>query len=299
MRVHLIIIGIFFWSYGAAQSEYQDSPISHFFIENSNDFDKVKLSLTANSGICHIQPARNENIVNLISNNEKNLQETNINTHINQRIQYINFNFKNKKKESIGKVLSSKLFNSFDKDNEKWKIYLSRQKPLDLELKYTVGNATVDLSGLPVEKLKINTGNADVDIGYYSDVYNPVEMDTFYVEVDFGSLSVSHINYSNARSIIADVGFGSLKLDFSDPCKKISKVKATVGAGKLEVIIPRHDVPMIIQLNDSPLCHVNLPDTFIKKDKKTFVNQAYQDNPDREALSFDVEVAMGNIDFHP
>ena len=162
-----------------------------------------------------------------------------------------------------------------------------------LNLNCVVGNAKIDLSGLPVEKLKINSGNADVHIGYFSNTYNPMIMDSLLVKVDLGSLTIDELNLSKARQIVADVGLGSLSMDFSD---RNVIVKASVGAGKLQITIPENDYPILIQINNSPLCHVKLPKSFKSLEKNIFVNNLYKSGADN-LVEFDLNVTVGHIAF--
>ncbi|MFW5700842.1 MAG: hypothetical protein ACOCWM_04050 [Cyclobacteriaceae bacterium] len=274
---------------------YAQSNGNGLSIVNSIAFDKVNLNLTGTSGVCHIKPAIHDYILNVKKTNKFHLFETNLHHNIKDRVSHINFHLKEKEVDNLGKALSQKIFKSSSYKNN-WYVYLSRHKPYNLNLNYPVGDAMVDLSGLPIENMKINTGNADVEIGYYSGIYNPVAMDTFMAHVEFGSLKVAHINMSKANTIIADVGFGSMQLDFSDICKNSSNIKASVGAGKLRINLPVHNVPVMVKINNSPLCRVNLPDEFTQTEKNVFVNTAYLKNP-QPRLIFDVDVALGNIDF--
>jgi hypothetical protein len=277
---------------GIINAQSDDNKLS---VKNSLDFDKVSLKLTGTSGICHIKPAIHDYIMNVRKSNQSRPFETQLQQNIKNRINHIDFELKEKEVDNLGKALSQKLFNNSSEDGN-WYVYLSRHKPYNLNLNYPVGDARVDLSGLPIEGMKINTGNADVEIGYYSGIYNPVEMDTFLAHVEFGSLNVAHINLSKAKNIIADVGFGSMTLDFSDKCKNPSSIKVSVGAGKLHVNLPKHNVPVMVRVNNSPLCRVKLPDEFTQAEKNVFVNTAYLENPQPQ-LTFDVDVAMGNINF--
>lgn len=265
-------------------------------VKNSLDFDKVKLNLTGTSGTCHIKPAIHDYILDIKKSSKTQLFETNHQQNIKDRVNHINFHLKEQEVDNVGKALSQKIFSSNSADENKWYVYLSRHKPYKLNLNYPVGDAKVDLSGLPIESMKIKTGNADVEIGYYSGIYNLVAMDTFMAHVEFGSLKVSHINMSKAKNIIADVGFGSMLLDFSDKCKNASHVQVSVGAGKLHVNLPRHEVPVMVKVNNSPLCRVNLPEGFTQSEANVFVNAAFLQDPNPR-LTFDVDVALGNINF--
>jgi hypothetical protein len=155
----------------------------------------------------------------------------------------------------------------------------------------------VDLSGLPIEKLKIRTGNADVKVEYQDSSPNLVVMDTLFVRVDMGSLNISRINHANAKNVIADVVFGGLFLDYSQMPEIPSQITASVGAGNLVIGLPHSaQIPVKIVIRNSPLCHVKMPDNFSRIEKNVFVNEFYSSGSENSLL-FDLDVAVGHINF--
>ena len=159
-----------------------------------------------------------------------------------------------------------------------------------------MGNANVDLSGLSIKKLKINTGSADVNVSYASGLQNQVDMDTFYVKVDLGSLNVKQINLSRSKVVIAEVGFGNIFLDFGDKPTVMPAVKGSVGAGNMLILLPEETVPVMVTINESWLCSINLSKNLKKISQNTYANAAYTRNP-KNALTFDLDVSMGKIIF--
>ena len=164
-----------------------------------------------------------------------------------------------------------------------------------LELNYGVGNANIDLSGLSIQKLKINTGSANVNVGY-STMENQVDMDTFYVKVDLGSVNVRNLNLSKTRYMVADVGFGSMQMDFSNRPLVSNTIKGSVGAGNLTILLPVETTPVMVKIHESWLCSVKLPKTLKKINDTTYANAAYTKDPSH-ALTFDLDVSMGSITF--
>lgn len=159
-----------------------------------------------------------------------------------------------------------------------------------------MGNAFVDLSGLSLERLKVNTGSANVKVGFVSGQYNQQEMDTFSIKVDLGELEARRVALSNARNIIADVGFGNLYLDFTDKSAVKSTVRATVGAGNLVVNATNSSNPMIIYVHNSPLCRIKIPKEFTEIRKNVFISNNYREDAEN-LITFNVDVTMGNIIF--
>jgi len=270
----------------------------YYTVENSNSFDKVDLTLSGGSGTCYIRPTPNIHPVNIYGKSSSNVLSPSCESVLDNRTQRVNVNFiEGKINESSTK---SVVFNVFSDDGgiseNQWHIYLSNKKPISLNLNYGMGNAYVDLSGLAVEKLHITTGSADVNVGYVSGQYNQQEMDTFCIKVDLGQLEARQIALSNAKTIIADVGFGSLFLDFTNKSLVKSNVNATVGAGNLIVNANESINPMIIYIHDSPLCRIQISQDFTEIRKNVFVNRLY-DQDAENLITFNINVTMGNIIF--
>ena len=269
----------------------------HYTVENSNSFDKVDLTLSGGSGTCYIRPTPNINPVNIYGKSESNSLSPSCESVLDNRTQRVNVNFIDGMNETSSRGVAFNMFSNDEESNEnQWHVYLSKKKPIKLNLNYGMGNAYVDLSGLAVEKLNITTGSANVSVGYISGQYNQQEMDTFCIKVDLGELEARQIALSNAKTIIADVGFGSLYLDFTNKSLVKSNVNATVGAGNLIVDANESMNPMIIYIQNSPLCRIKIPQSFTEIRKNVFVNSQY-DQDAENLITFNIDVTMGNIIF--
>ena len=187
-------------------------------------------------------------------------------------------------------------FAGYRSAGQDWKLHLSEQKPLDLHLNYATGKAEIDLSGLPVNRFNLSSGSADIVLHYASGRPNPMEMDSLHLNVDWGSIHTKNLHLSNARHILADVYVGKLYMDFSCAVEKPATITAGVGAGRIEVILPGGSTPVRIRLNDSPLCRVSIPDSFVRTDKSTFVYPA-ANSSENYMLDFVIDVAMGTVRF--
>ena len=267
-----------------------------FTVENSQACQSVNLQLKANSGDCYIKAGHNSEILNIFSNQDQSSYSHQFRKEIVKNSCHVFLNFENNDSHSISQTISTRMFGEEKSDNKIWKMYLSDSKPYNLQLQYGVGNAHVDLSGLAIKNLKINTGSADVNIGY-SSLENKVDMDTLSVKVDLGSLNVQNLNLSRARYTSADVGFGNMTLDFSSTAPLVSNhIRGSVGAGNLTIILPSDRTPVLVRINDSWLCSVKIPGNLKKIRANTFANAAYSDDAEN-ALVFNLDVSMGNIIF--
>jgi hypothetical protein len=269
-----------------------------FTVEDSQSCDNIRLNLKANSGNCFIKPSQNPEILNVFSNQTETGYSHNFRKEVKGKTCEVLLNLEEVQSEGIGQTISSRFFGSTEKlPSEKlWKMYLTDAKPYSLELNYGVGTANIDLSGLSISKFKINTGSADVNVGYYSSLENQIDMDTFFVKVDLGSVNVRNINLSRTHVVMADVGFGDMLLDFSSTPLVSNKVKGSVGAGNLTIILPMEGSPVLIKIHDSWLCSVKMPASLKKISENTFANASYSKNA-KNILAFDLDVSMGNIVF--
>jgi hypothetical protein len=272
-----------------------------FTVESAPACENIKLHLRANSGNCYIKPSQNTEILNVFSNQDESSYSHNYRKETRGKTCEVSLNLEEVHSEGFSQTISTKMFGNTDKpvSDKIWKMYLTDSKPYQLELEYAVGNAHVDLSGLSIKNLKINTGSADVNVSY-SSLENQIDMDTFSVKVDLGSLSVKNLNLSRTKYMVADVGFGNMMLDFSNNPSVSNKIKGSVGAGNLVIILPSDQTPVMVTVKDSWLCSVHVPESLKKVSENKFANAAYSNSKEKNpknALVFDLDVSMGSITF--
>ena len=268
-----------------------------FTVESPEDCQTVELHMKAKVGNCYIRPTQNADILNIYSNQDIEEYGHSFQKEMIGHTCFVRLNLETEGQKGVGQMISNQVFGSDEKVTEKlWKVYLTDSKSYSLDLVYGLGSANVDLSGLAVKKLKINTGSADVNVSYASGLENKVEMDTFFVKVDVGSLNVKQLNLSRAKVVLVDVGFGNMYLDFSNKPLVNNHVKGSVGAGNLVVQLPGEEVPVLVKVNESWLCSVSLSKGLQKIAENTFANAAYEKNS-ANALTFDLDVSLGKIIF--
>ncbi len=255
--------------------------------------EQMHFTLSAPSGTCILRPTHHPTPITVYGVNQQKPPHT---SHVEGSFQEVLIKLMGQEREGFGQAISWGMFEKEQDQQQLWKVFFTKHDPFYLTLNYGVGEAKVDLSGAQVQRLKMKTGSADVVIGYLTEESNQLEMDTFYVKVDMGTLNIHRLNLAKAKEIIADVGFGNVQLDLSDRCMVKSKVTASVGAGKMKVIMPDQSQPTIIYMRDSPLCHIKLPHNYKAIDKNVFTNSSYQKNAEN-LLIFDIDVAMGNVIF--
>ena len=269
-----------------------------FTVEDMAACENIRLFVKANSGNCFIKPSQNTEILNVFSNQTESNYAHNFRKEVKGKTCEVLLNLEEIQSDGLSQTISTRFFGASDKpvSDKLWKMYLTDAKPYFLELNYGVGNANIDLSGLAIKKLKINTGSADVNVGYYSKLENQIDMDTFYVRVDLGSVNVKNLNMSRTKYMMADVGFGNMTLDFRNKPLVSNKIKGSVGAGNLTILLPNSETPVMVKIKDSWLCSVKMPHNFKKISANVFANAAYTKEA-KNSLTFDLDVSMGNIIF--
>ena len=268
-----------------------------FTVDNQEACATVDLCLKAKTGNCFIRPTHSSELLSIYSNQDLEEYAHTFSNEVKGAICFVKLALEQQDHRGVSKKISYQVFGGDEMPSDKfWKVYLTEDKPYSLDLDYGLGNANVDLSGLAIRKLKINTGSADVNVSYASGVENKVEMDTFFVKVDLGSLNVKQLNLSRSRVVVAEVGFGNIFLDFSNKPENMPTVKGSVGAGNMIILLPDQSVPVVVKIKDSWLCSVNLSRNLKKTDDNTYSNAAYAHNS-KNALTFDLDVSMGKIVF--
>jgi hypothetical protein len=273
------------------------SQIKKQFSVEDSQCEQIKLVLKANSGTCYIKPSHNSEILNVFSNLDVDAYSHQFKKEVTGNRCEVMLSLEEVQSSGFSQTISHKVFRSEKTGTDKfWKMYLTDEKPYLLELTYGVGNANIDLSGLSVKNIKINTGSADVNIGYASGLENMIEMDTFYVRVDLGSVNVKNLGLAKTKYVLADVGFGNVMLDLSTSPMVANFIKGSVGAGNLVILLPADEIPVMIKIKDSWLCSVRMPGSLKKIGENTFANAAYSKTA-KNALTFDLDVSLGNIIF--
>ena len=287
---------------GIATFSQANAQLKKFYsLKDASDYDTVKISLEASTGSCYFTNTAYSGPLNIYGNPDLDRINPSYHTEIKNNICFVNLKLEEYQSSAFNEGFSFESLFAGPKSTKKvekdyWKVYLSNQKVYDLNLRYGIGEAYLDFSGTAVKKVKINTGNAKVKVDYSLNKENLIEMDTFMVQVDLGSLEADKVNFLNASKIIAEIGFGSALLSFKEGKNKKCDVDASVGAGTLEVVLPEDDTPVIIHLKGSPMCRVKIAEGYEEVEKNTFVNMSYRANAEN-LITFNVDVAIGKIIF--
>jgi len=282
---------------GAVGMEGLAQTKKHFTVEADALSQKVHFSLKASSGTCEIRTrSMGELPINIMGNHNEEYISSDFGQQLEGKTLHAWLNLKDNGKEGFGSKLS-KIFGKKTTDSENyWNIYFTDYKPYRLDLNYGVGKAYIDLSDIAVENCRITSGNASVKVGYLSKVRNRMEMDTMIVSVDLGDVELERLNLARAKNILAEVGFGTLVMDFEDQPEVASDIWARVGAGSLIINLPIESTPVIVRMKDTSYRKFKVPDGFEKIRENVFVSPGYSSDA-KNILSFNIDLSMGSVVF--
>jgi ribosomal protein S4E len=286
-----------FLSLGISTSGICQELHKHFEASKSSA-DKVSLNITTKAGKSFINAVESDKPVVVFGGNENDFASSTFKIESEGKTQSIQAKLACKEHagDNFTEAIASNIFGGSKADNDLWQVNLSEDISFNLDLNYLVGSSQIDLSNLSIERLKIKSGSADVFVKYSNQQANAVAMDTFFIKVNMGTIDVEDLDLASAKEIIAEVGFGSINLDCGNHWKMNSHINASVGAGSMVITLPENDVPVLVKLNDSPLCHVKMGKSFQKVGHNAYGNEAYR-NDKTNSIEFSLDVGMGSISF--
>ena len=124
-----------------------------------------------------------------------------------------------------------------DQTKGELRVALSRSVPLDLELELGATKAAMDLGGLDLLGLRLDSGASETLLDFYAP--NRGRMRSLYVDVGAASFEARNLGNSNAGSIRVQGGVGSVDLDFGGQWTQDMSVDVALALGKLTLHVPR------------------------------------------------------------
>ena len=268
----------------------------HFVVKDESSADLIKFYLKASSGTCEIRTRKGEAPINILGNSNEEYITSDFGQEVEGQVQSAWLTLKDSGKEGFGSKIS-KIFGKKTTDDENyWNIYLTDQKPYKLDLNYGVGKGYVDLSDVAVKICRINSGNAHVKVGYLSNQENRITMDTMVVSMDMGDVEIVNLDMAHAKNILAEVGFGTLRLGFNNEPIMPSDIWVNVGAGSLYVSLPLAETPVMIRMKGTSYSKYKVPEGYKKVRDNVYVSSSYSEGADN-LLTFNIDLSMGSVVF--
>jgi hypothetical protein len=121
-------------------------------------------------------------------------------------------------------------------DTQEMDLTLARGVPMNLDLEFGAVRADVDLGGLQMTGLKLQTGASESRVDISS--ANPLRMEEAKLEVGAADFHARNLGNLNAGRIEVDAGVGNIVLDFKGEWQENAEVTVDMGLGALELRFP-------------------------------------------------------------
>ncbi len=168
------------------------------------------------------------------------------------------------------------------------RLKVSPEAALDLNANTGVGSSTIDLSGLKLQSLNLQTGVGETKLSMLQPNRGTCER----VEISAGVGEFELIGLGNLgfRTFNFRGGVGESILDFSGDWSQIGEVRVEVGVGEVSLRIPR-SLGAEIRMNKGFFSDANLPE--FRKEGNTYFSQ----NLDRvdKVIRFRVQAGIGGV----
>lgn len=179
-------------------------------------------------------------------------------------------------------------FRDYDLEAGSLRVDLSNRTPLNLRLEMGAVEARLDLGGLRVQEMSLETGASDTQIQFSQP--NLIEAGHCTFKAGAASLKVEKLGNSNCRRLSVSGGVGALTLDFSGDWKHDTTGEINVGLGSIEIHVPaelgvRIDRRTFLMAFDAP--------DLVKQDGGEWLSRNWETAKRRLTLS--VSGALGGV----
>ena len=114
---------------------------------------------------------------------------------------------------------------------------LSRDVAMDLSMDFGAVRADMDLGGIPLTRLEIETGASQTLIDISEP--NPETMSRASIDVGAAEFTILNLGNLNAEVIEIDAGVGEIELGFTGDWQQDTRVSVDMGLGSLVLRFPR------------------------------------------------------------
>ena len=124
-----------------------------------------------------------------------------------------------------------------DGDAGELRVELTRRAPIDLELRLGAVEADLDLGGMRLDHLKVESGASEATVRF--DAPNGERMRALTFAVGAASLRVTRLANANADQIRVQAGVGSVDLDFGGQWSRDVELTLEMALGSATLRVPR------------------------------------------------------------
>lgn len=167
---------------------------------------------------------------------------------------------------------------------------LPRDIPMDLELGFFGGEADVDLTGLPVERLELNIGASDTMLRIGA--ANSQRMDSASINVGVADFEARGLGNLNAGHVVVKAGVGSVTLGLGGDWPDDARLSIDMGLGGMRILVPE-SLGVRVRHEGSFLASFEA-DGF-DRHRDTYTSRNW--NSAGRRLEVDLSAALGSVEF--
>jgi len=123
-----------------------------------------------------------------------------------------------------------------ERSNE-WRVLLGRKVPLALVLEVAMGEATIELGGVPLKRVEAEMGLGAGTLRFSEP--NPIELERLAIELGAGSFHVEQLGNARAATTAIEVSSGEFTIDLGGEWRRPGLVRITGGMCNVEVRVPK------------------------------------------------------------
>jgi len=157
--------------------------------------------------------------------------------------------------------------------------------PMNLNVNAGAYKGTYELGGLSLNSLTVKDGASTVELAFSEP--NLTKMSVLRYETGASNVTLSGLANANFSTLMFSGGAGSYKLDFSGKLTEDGTVNIEVGAGDMQLVIPKGVIAKVTV--EGALTNVNLSSNWSQNGKE------YTQNGEGHTLTIIVKMAAGNL----
>jgi hypothetical protein len=166
---------------------------------------------------------------------------------------------------------------------------LGKSKPYALTLEGGASESTIDLGGLPINRLAIRYGAGKQDVNFSAP--NPQPMTEFTIAAGAAGLFLKNLANANPTTMFVEGGAAGYSFDFGGTLQRDASVRITAGMSSVEIRIPATTAARINP--QTVLGSVDVGDGLMKKEGAFWTEAALAGQ--QPLLTIAADVTMGSI----
>ena len=170
------------------------------------------------------------------------------------------------------------------------RLRLNPDTPLSLRADTGVGESTIDLSGMSVDSIELQSGVGETKLSMLEP--NQSECRRMEISTGVGAFALTGLGNFNCEKMRFRGGVGGSELELSGEWKSVGDIDIEVGVGGVEIRLPR-DLGAEIRMSEGLFSELSVPSGFTKKGDTYF-----SDNRDhvQKTLKLRVRAGIGGVE---